>query len=196
MEKTLVGGSATFRTHAQIRIIGSTKDVETAENALKTIKDLENLSEPKARLEIQALIDKLDLKAHILFDGNSVWSMNRILANLRRIIEHGKLYNEKKPRFIPIGSMLRMPAIGDTILSDYFYDFLTDCGSIAHYDKRGWVATYSTLDDLKAFFKKNEFGHRVLDYIPHWKTDAKKIVEACERLLFPFQTFLKEVCEI
>jgi hypothetical protein len=191
MEKTLTGGPAMFRTHAQIRIIGSTKDVEKAENALKTIKDLENLSEPKARIIIQELIDKFDLKAHILFDGNSVWSINRILANLRRIIEHGVLYNKEKPRFIPIGSMLRMPAIGDTILSDYFYDFLTSCGSIAHYDKRGWVATYPTLDNLKAFFKKNEFGHRVLDDIPHWKTDAKKVVEECERLLFPFQTFMK-----
>ena len=190
-EKTLVGGPAMFRKHAQIRIIGSKKDVETAEAAVKTIPDLENLPEPKARLEIQKLIDEQSLKAAVLFDGNSVWSKNRILQNLEQIIQHGTLYNKEKPRFIPIGSMLRMPTVGDCILSDYFYNFLTSCGSIAHYSKQGWVAIYPTVEDLKAFFKKNEFGHRVLDDIPHWKTDAKVIVEAIEAHLFPFETFMK-----
>jgi len=52
-EKTLTGGPAMFRNHADIRIIGSRKDVDVAVAALKTIKDLELLPEPKARLEIQ-----------------------------------------------------------------------------------------------------------------------------------------------
>lgn len=190
-EKTLVGGPAMFRKHAQIRIIGSKKDVETAEAAVKTIPSLESLPEPKARLEIQKLIDEQSLKASILFDGNTVLSKNRILRNLEQIIQHGTLYNKKKPRFIPIGSMLRMPTIGDCILSDYFYNFLTDCGSIAHYNKSGWVAIYPTVEDLKAFFKKNEYGHRVLDSIPKWKTDALEIVKAIEAQLFPFETFMK-----
>lgn len=192
MEKTLVGGPAMFREHAQIRIIGSKKDVETAEAAVKTIPDLDSLPESKARLVIQKLIDEQSLKASILFDGNTVLSKNRILQNLEQIIQHGTLYNKKKPRFIPIGSMLRMPTIGDCILSDYFYDFLTDCGSIAHYSKSGWVAIYPTVEDLKAFFKKNEFGHRVLDHIPHWKTDAKVIVEAIEAHLFPFEHYMQQ----
>jgi len=181
-----------FREHAEIRIIGNKKDVDEAEAALKRIKDLENQPEPKARLEIQHLIDSQNLKASILFDGNTVWSKNRILRNLEQIMQHGTLYNKKKPRFIPIGSILRLPTIGDTILSDYFYDFLSgDCGSIAHYSKTGWVAVYPTVEDLKAFFKKNEFGHRVLDHIPHWKTDALEIVKAIEAHLFPFETFMK-----
>ena len=180
-----------FREHAQIRIIGNKKDVEEAETALKRIPDLESLPEPKARLEIQQLIDGQNLKASILFDGNSVWSLTRIISNLKRIIESGTLYNKKKPRFIPIGSMLRMPTIGDCILSDYFYDFLTNCGSIAHYNKSGWVAIYPTVEDLKAFFKKNEFGHRVLDHIPGWKTDAKRVVEAIEAQLFPFEHYMQ-----
>jgi len=181
-----------FREHAQIRIIGSKKDVEQAEATLKTIPDLESLSEPKARLEIQRLIDEQGLKASILFDGNTVWSKTRILANLKLIIEHGTLYNKKKPSYIPIGSMLRMPVVGDCILSDYFYDFLTDCGSIAHYNKRGWVTEYPTLEDLKEFFKRNEYGRRVLDWIPGWKTDAKLIVEVIETQLFPFETYMKQ----
>lgn len=192
MEKTLVGGPAMFRNHGWIRIIGSKKDVETAEAAVKTIPDLENLPEPKARLEIQKLIDEQSLKASILFDGNTVLSKNRILQNLEQIIQHGTLYNKKKPRFIPIGSILRLPTVGDCILSDYFYHFLTDCGSIAHYSKSGWVAIYPTVEDLKGFFKKNEFGHRVLDDIPHWKTDAKVIVEAIEGYLFPFEHYMQQ----
>ena len=192
MEKTLVGGPATFRNHAQIRIIGSKKDVEIAEGALKAIPNLESLPEPEARLVIQRLIDKQKLKAAIVFDGNTVWSMTRILSNLKRIIEHGTLYDKDKPSFIPIGSMLRMPTVGKTILSDYFYQFLhLACGSIAHYNIRGWIAKYPTVEDLRQFFKCNEFGKRVLDYIPSWETDAKRIVEAIETQLFPFESYMK-----
>ena len=181
-----------FRKHAQIRIIGNKKDVEKAEVALKSIPNLESLPEPKARLEIQKLIDEQKLRASILFDGNGVWSRIKIIRNLRRIINAGTLYDGKRPAFIPIGSMLRMPTIGKTILSEYFYDFLhLCCGSIAHYNIQGWVATYPTVDDLKKFFKKNEFGKRVLDDIPGWKTDARAIVVEIEGLLFPFETFMK-----
>lgn len=172
MEKNLTGGSATFRDHAQIRIIGNSKDVKKAETSLKTIQDLKNLPEPKARLEIQRLIDSLNLKAHILFDGNSVWSKNRIISNLRRIIKHGALYDEKSP------------GERSLILSDYFYDFLSlDCGSIAHYNKWGWVDVYPTVEDLRQFFKRNEYGQSVRDNIPGWMTDAKCIVEEIDTLL-------------
>ena len=159
---------------------------------MEEIPSLKELSESKARLVIQESIDTHNLKASILYNGNTVWSKNRIIRNLNRIIQHGVLYNKQKPRFIPIGSMLRMPTIGDTILSKYFYNFLhLCCGSIAHYDIRGWVATYPTVDDLKAFFKKNEYGKRVLDYIPRWKTDVIEIVKAIETLLFPFEKFME-----
>jgi hypothetical protein len=173
-------------------MIGGKKDVDKAEQCLKTIPDLESLEESKARLVIQKLIEDNDLKASILFDGNSVWNSKPIITNLRKIMVHGTLYNGKKPAYIPIGSMLRMPAVGECILSDYFYDFLhLHCGSIAHYSKQGWVTEYPTVEDLKAFFMKNEFGHRVLDDIPGWMTDAKRIVETIMQELFPLQSFIK-----
>jgi len=188
----LLGGPASFRDHARIRIIGKKADVEKAETALKAIADLQSLPEPKARLEIQRIIEEQDLKAHILFDGNTVWNTKPILANLKRIMEHGTLYNGKKPAYVPIGSMLRMPVVGECILSDYFYDFLhLECGSIAHYSKQGWVTEYPTVEDLKAFFQKNEFGKRVLDNIPGWMTDAKRVVEEIEQMLFPLRSFIK-----
>jgi len=192
MEIELVSGPSSFKKQSKIRIIGSKKDVEEAAAAVKAIPGIDQLPEHKARLEIQKVIDEQGLKASVLFDGNTVLSMTRIITNLNQIIKHGVLYNKEKPAFIPIGSMLRMPVIGDCILSDYFYQFLTDCGSIAHYNKQGWVAEYPTLEDLKAFFKKNEYGHRVLDDVPWWKTDAKRIVEAIEARLFPLESITKQ----
>jgi hypothetical protein len=175
-----------------ITIHGSRSEIEKAKSVLEGIPNLEMLKESDARLVIQEAIDQHNLTAGILYDGNSVWSMKRILGNLQTIIKNGRLYDKDKPRWIPIESMLRMPTGGKPILSKYFYDFLhLQCGSIAHYDIQGWIAEYPTLEDLKQFFKKNEYGKRVLDYIPAWETDAKRIVEEIERQLFPFETYLK-----
>jgi hypothetical protein len=193
LDVEFLSGSARFRDRAKIRIIGSKKDVELAEKAVKAISGIDTMAEPEARLKIQEVMDNQSLKADILFDGNGVTSLTRIIRNLNQIIEHGTLYDRNRPRLIPIGSMLRMPSVGDCILSDYFYEFLhLDCGSIAHYNKQGWVCEYPTLDDLKAFFKKNEYGERVLDDIPEWKIDAKRIVVAIEAKLFPFESYMKK----
>jgi hypothetical protein len=95
-----------FCEHAQIRIIGSKKDVEQAESAVKTIECLEQISEPKARLLIQQLIEEHNLKASILFDGNTVWDSRKIVGNLNRIIKYGTLYDGKHPGYVAVGSML------------------------------------------------------------------------------------------
>jgi hypothetical protein len=196
LEKTLVGGPAMFRDHAQIRIIGSKKDTEQAEQLLKTIPDLENLGESKARLAIQKLIEDDNLKASILFDGNSVWNSKPIITNLRKIMVHGTLYNGEKPHYVPIGSMLRFPVVGECILSDYFYSFIhLHCGTSAHYNKQGWVTIYPTVEDLKAFFMKNEYGHRVIDDIPDWETDVKRIVQMIVHELFPLQSYIKSIAQ-
>jgi hypothetical protein len=193
MDIELVGGPCSFRDHAKIRIIGNKKDVETAAVAVKAITGIDQLPESKARLEIQKVIDEQGLKASILFDGNTVYSMTRIITNLNQIMQHGTLYDGRHPGYVAVGSMLRFPIVDKCILSDYFYHFLSlDCGSIAHYNKAGWVTIYPTIEDLKAFFKKNEFGHRVLDDIPWWKTDAKRIVEAIEARLFPLESITKQ----
>jgi hypothetical protein len=151
-------------------------------------------SEPESiiRLKIQALIDEHNLAASILVNENSVWSKRKILQNLDRIIKHGRLYDKRKPRFYPIGSMLKIPTGGDPILSKYFYEFLhLNCGTIAHYNIQGWIATYPTLDDLKALFKKNEYGKPVREDIPSWKTDVIEIVDAIEQRLFPLRSYIR-----
>jgi len=164
----------------KITYYGSDKEITKAIAKLKRVqKKLELMKEADARLIIQELIDKQHLTATIMINGNSVWSKQRILQNLERIIQHGTLYNpdqEKPP-----------------ILSQYFYQFLhLDCGSIAHVSIDGWVSKYPTLETLKKFFKQNEFGKRVLDWIPPEHTDAKAIVAAIEMRLFPFQSYLQQ----
>lgn len=171
---------------------GHKREKETAKEVLSNIPNLPRMKESEARLKIQDAIDEHDLKAKILVNGNTVWSKKKILRNLDRIMKHGTLYDRQRPRYMPVGSMLRIPTGGAPLLSKYFYNFLTlCCGSIAHYDINGWICHYPTVDYLKKFFMRNEFGKRVLDWIPDWYADAKRIVEEIEHKLFPFQTYMK-----
>lgn len=164
----------------KITYYGSERDIAKAAAIIKKQRSLLRSKEGKARLRIQKLIDEKGLKATIHINGNGVWSKTRILRNLERIMKHGTLYNEDQSK--------------PPILSHYFYQFLhLCCGSIAHYDIHGWIHKYPTVEHLKQFFLKNEFGQRVLEGIPDWKTDAKAIVEAIEQRLFPFQSYMKTV---
>lgn len=161
----------------RITYFGSEKDITEAIAVLKQHKP-ENLREADARLLIQKLIDEHHLKASILVNGNRVWGKQRILQNLEKIIKHGTLYNQdqKKP----------------PILSRYFYQFLhLECGSLSHYDIAGWIHRYPTVEHLKKFFKNNEFGKPVREWIPSDKADVKAIVQAIETRMFPFQAYLK-----
>ena len=162
----------------KITYFGSEKDIAKAAAIINRHRSLKRLPESKARLKIQGIIDKHSLKASILVNDNTVWSKKRILTNLRRIMKHGTLYNEDQ----------RKPPI----LSHYFYQFLSQtCGSIAHYDIHGWIHKYPTIIELKQFFKKNELGKRVLEYIPEWHSDALAIAQQIEKMLYPFETYMK-----
>ena len=176
----------------KITYCGNKRAVEKAQAIVGLIENAELVPEPMLRLTIQDLIDKHNLRATIMINGNSVWSRKRIIRNLKQIIQHGKLYDKRKPRYYPIGSLLKIPAGGDPVLSNYFYNFLhLECGSIAHYNIQGWISMYPTLEDLKRFFKKNERGRRVLDWVPSWKTDVKRIVEAIDNQLFPLESYMR-----
>ena len=147
---------------SRVAIYGNKKHIEEAEIILiKNIPDLPALSESQARLKIQDCLDNENIKADILFDGNSVWSKKKILRDIKKVKKYGM---EK--------------------LSNYLYEFLSlSCGSIAHYNKFGWIATYPTIQDLKQFFRRNEFGQRVLNYLPAWNTDVQRIVREVEQEL-------------
>ncbi|MEO0126302.1 MAG: hypothetical protein ABIL44_00960 [candidate division WOR-3 bacterium] len=141
----------------KISIYGSEKEIEIAQTILKQFlsSELFKEDESKARIEIQRLIDKHNIKATILWDGNIVWSKKRILKDIRKIVDEGM-----------------------NAMSDYLYQFLNlCCGSIAHYDKWGWISKYPYLEALRKFFIKNEFGQSVLSYQPWWATDRIEIVK-------------------
>lgn len=151
-----------YEHDARVRLYGSQKNIDATIKVLHaSIPNLNELSEVDARLKIQDSIESDKLKTDILFDGNTVWDKTKIIRGIKKVKKNG------------------MEA-----MTDYLYKFLSlACGSIAHYNKMGWVQEYPTIGHLKAFFRNNEFGQSVKKYMPYWKTDAVKTVEAIEVLL-------------
>ena len=110
---------------------------------------------------VQSILDTEPIHAKLLFDGNGVYSKDKIIKDIKRVKKNG------------------MPK-----MTNRLYEFLTlCCGSIAHYNKHGWIEEYPTIEHLRAFFKSNEFGERVLNHVPRWKTDVIEIVKEIESIL-------------
>ena len=142
----------------RIILYGSKKDIDTAIRVLDDVLSSGGgstklvFTETEHRKTLSMLIIEYNLKASILYDGNTVWNTDKLCKDVKRVVKGGM-----------------------TKMTDYLYKFLSlDCGSIAHFNKQGWIAEYSTVDDLREFFKCNEFGNRVLDHHPNWYYDAKK----------------------
>lgn len=148
----------------KIGIYGSRKGIGEARGVLNGLSLSGN--EYEDRLVIQEAIDRNKVKADILYDGNTVWSCDRIVRDLRRALRSGP-------------SKITETGNGDYELTDYLYDFLSQaCGSIAHYNKYGWIGTYPTKDDLKQFCRRNEFGQDILSHQPCWASDRQRIAKA------------------
>lgn len=179
----------------KVTVYGSKKAVG---EAMKLLKELVLPDEEgKARLVLQKLIEEKNIKADILYDGNGVWNGVKILENFRKIKKAGWLIKEGRG-YVPVGEMLRIPSSeGRLILNDYFYKFLSlVCGSIAHYNIWGWANMYPGYEDLVMFFGRNEFNQRVLDHLPEWYTDARRIVEQIEKEIKTKESAPTNWCEI
>ena len=146
----------------RLKIYGSTHEIDTAIEIIERFyPDLKDQREGDARINLQSILDTEPIHATLLFDGNSIYSKDAILKDIRRVKKNG------------MGKM-----------TNRLYQFLSlACGSIAHYNKFGWIENYPTVEDLRAFFKNNEMGKRVLTYIPNWQTDVIEIVKEIEREL-------------
>ena len=149
-------------TDNRIALFGSKQQIETAEELIERFfPTISKETEGIARLHLQSLIDTEPIKVSILFDGNGVYSRTKIIRDIKKVKKNG------------MQSMTKA-----------LYQFLSlCCGSIAHYNKQGWIEEYPTIEDLRSFFKSNEFGQRVLNYVPNWRTDVRAIVLEIEGVL-------------
>lgn len=152
----------TSNTDKRIALYGSKLQIDTAEELIERFfPNISDNTEGEARLLLQSLLDTEPIKVSILFDGNTVYSKKKIIRAIKIVKKNGM---DKMTKGL--------------------YEFLhLTCGSIAHYNKFGWIETYPTIEHLRGFFKHNEFGERVLTHTPIWKTDVKAIVKKIEDIL-------------
>ena len=147
------------RTEVRYVRLGETamKEIEGFKHVFETLSG----NEAKDRLFLQDFIDGTGFKYDILYDGNSVYSYDRIMKDFKRYLD-----SDAKD------------------MSNRLYDFFnSNIGTIAHYDKEGWMETYSTIDDIKDLFDRNEYGERAVDYVPKRMTNVKRIVNDMQNLL-------------
>lgn len=113
----------------------------------------DHASEPAVRKALLPFVEcSLKPDEWILYDGNSVWDVKRLVKQFKTFV---KFYDYEH-------------------FTKYLYEFFSlQCGSIAHYNKAGWFGTYPDKDSLIQFFKKNEYGQPVDDYPPEWHYDAR-----------------------
>lgn len=143
------------------------KGIETL-NELKEFLVENPISDNATELEVRKALlpfveHKLNTNQWMLYDGNTVWNVRRLTDNFKTFIKYYDVDH----------------------LTKYLYGFFhLQCGSIAHYNKQGWMDTYPTLNHLKEFFKGNEYGELVRSYPPSWHHDALKATDAMHSLLF------------
>ena len=146
-----------------ITLIGSARDIQSACDVFDTELILRQCgNEEHDREDIASIISEHKLKAAILYRGNTVWDIDRLVKNVKTIVKHN--------------DMLKM--------NGYTYKFFSlVCGSIAHYNIHGWIANYPTVDSLRGFFRCNEFGRPVVSHIPFWHSDGRKAATLIEEVL-------------
>ena len=145
----------------RITLHGNEKNVARCEELLESIKIYLVGREDKDRLVIQENVcDKV--RCSILYEGNSVHGIKTIMNDFDKLFKEGGMSN----------------------LTDELYDFFhLNCGTIAHYNREGWIGNYSSIGALRDLFMRNEYGQDVYSHIPSWKTDCKEIVLKMESKL-------------
>jgi len=166
----------------KIAIYGNRKEIDEAKGVLDGLNLSDN--EHGDRLVIQKAIDEHKVKASILYDGNTVWSYDRVIRDFRRALNSAPRQLAQPAALVWPGHPYNYASSGEYGLTNYLYNFLSlECGSIAHFNKDGWIGTYPTKNDLRQFCKHNEFGQDILRHQPSWASDgqriAKDILEMC-----------------
>jgi len=152
--------------NTKITLYGAKQHIKQAINYFNQSNIQSKLSGEESSDRLVLMTDYLPyIKCAISYNGNTVWNKQRLVRDFKRILNNG-MKN----------------------LSDYLYEFFhLSCGSIAHFNKQGWIATYPTLASLRNFFVKNEYGEPVITHIPSWQADAVEIAQAMDRLINKLQ---------
>jgi len=131
---------------------------------LKANPIADDVKEAEVRRRLLPFVEQtLGPKEWILYDGNTVWDVKRLMKQFKVFV---KDYSANK-------------------FTDYLYEFFhLQCGSIAHYNKFGWLSVYPGISSFKQFFNRNEYGERVKDYPPAWHYDARLATGQMHKILF------------
>ena len=148
--------------NTKITLYGSKQEIKSAMNYFNKANIRQKLSGDEYPDRLVLMNEFVPhITCDIAYDGNTVWNKEKLIRDFKRILNKGM-----------------------ESLSDYLYEFFhLSCGSIAHFDKRGWIATYPTLASLRKFFERNEYGQSVVAHMPSWKADAIEIAKEINELL-------------
>ena len=146
----------------QLRVIGKPIEIAEFEQAITPYNEFDEMQEPDVRKIIQTVVDERCPNLTVLYSGNTVYGIKKLVADLKRVVRADDM----------------------NLLTDRLYKFFSlACGSIAHYNKLGWIDTYPTVDALRRFFRCNEFGQSVLSCQSHWATDRLAVVKEMNKVL-------------
>lgn len=130
------------KNNKEIRLYSSSSIIEKE----KDIIDNLNLTgyEAEDRLIIQQCIDNNNLKSNILYDGNTVYSFNKIVKLYKKLQKEGNLNSMNK---------------------EMYHFFMNACGDIAYYDMGGYICNYnnSIINLEETFLKDCKINSRFTD---------------------------------
>lgn len=146
----------------KLRVIGNQYFINRFELAIIPYDNFAAFDEATTRHIIQEMLDLNGYKLTVLYAGNTVYGTKALVRDMKRIVKADDM----------------------SLLSNALYHFFSlACGSIAHFNKYGWIEQYPTVDSLRGFFKHNEFGENILSYQPLWATDRIKVVQELAKVL-------------
>lgn len=136
----------------KIAVYGSKKDVEYTMSILSNLNLVD--TEYENRRIISSVIDDYKIKADILYNGNTVYGINTMVKKFKTLFKSNDM---------------------NKLTKDCYNYLHLACGSIAHYNKTGWIYCHPTINDLRQFFKENEYGKDIVSNCPHWAYDRIEI---------------------
>lgn len=171
--------SEIIKNNKRIKIYGNQA---TIDRAIKFIENLELIgNESFDRLSIQKCIDDNKIGATILYEGNKIYSFNKIVKEYRKLQQKGSL---------------------ESLTKDMYEFFMNACGDIAHYDMSGYRYNYgdsfrkleseflskphitSRFSDVDRIFKKLKIGKyysglKIADLNKLSIRQLKELIEKC-----------------